>query len=150
VDAVLAGLKDLVSTVGHASAATAADAQLELAAAANAAVSLQAVAAGVVPATSASISTAEAPGGLSCPHCRKGPLHQSRTRTVPDRIRKRFTTDRPFRCADCGWRGWLPPTYAPDRATLKAPQAPDLTALDSAIKPPASSLRPSFSPRDLQ
>ena len=69
---------------------------------------------------------------------------------MTDRIRKRFTADRPFRCAECGWRGSLPPTYAPERATLKAPQAPDLTSLDSAIKPPAAALRPSFSPRDLQ
>ena len=44
-----------------------------------------------------------------CAHCGGRHTHRSRVTGVYERVRKWHTPTRPFRCADCGWRGWLLP-----------------------------------------
>jgi UDP-GlcNAc:undecaprenyl-phosphate GlcNAc-1-phosphate transferase len=41
-----------------------------------------------------------------CPTCGSGQLHRSHVRKVSERLRKRLTDKRLFRCEGCGWRGW--------------------------------------------
>jgi hypothetical protein len=40
-----------------------------------------------------------------CPRC-QGTIRRSRTRGWSERIRKIFTSTRPFRCESRDWRGW--------------------------------------------
>jgi UDP-GlcNAc:undecaprenyl-phosphate GlcNAc-1-phosphate transferase len=44
-----------------------------------------------------------------CARCGGRHTHRSRVTGVYERVRKWHTPTRPFRCADCGWRGWLLP-----------------------------------------
>jgi UDP-GlcNAc:undecaprenyl-phosphate GlcNAc-1-phosphate transferase len=44
-----------------------------------------------------------------CVRCGGRNVHRSRTKGVYERVRKWHTPARPFRCNDCGWRGWLFP-----------------------------------------
>lgn len=85
-----------------------------------------------------------------CPKCESLQLHRSRARGLPERIRRRFSSQRLFRCSDCGWRGWLLPLQFND-ADLVQPMsdAPDLASLDVALQTMDASLRETFSPRDL-
>ena len=41
-----------------------------------------------------------------CPACRARTLRRSHGRTMAERVRKKLTQKRLFRCEDCGWRGW--------------------------------------------
>jgi len=41
-----------------------------------------------------------------CPSCASRRLHRSHVRKISERLRKRFTEKRLFRCEECGWRGW--------------------------------------------
>ena len=90
----------------------------------------------------------EAPAGPSCPKCPSGRLVRSRSHSMADRVRKRFTADRLFRCDACGWRGWLLAPNAGGAPPLEQPATPDLSPLDYAVAPQAMAHRPSFSPRD--
>jgi hypothetical protein len=90
----------------------------------------------------------EAFGGLSCPKCPSGRLVRSRSHSVADRLRKKFTDERLFRCESCAWRGWLPPPNEGGAPPIAPPFTPDLSPLDFAVAPQAMSHRPSFSPRD--
>lgn len=70
----------------------------------------------------------------SCPEC-GSTVQRSRARTLRERIRKHFTTDRLHRCIDCGWRGWgaeTPPTQKGGVVVHKA--VPDLRAIDAALE----------------
>jgi hypothetical protein len=49
-----------------------------------------------------------------CPQCRSGALHHSRTRSWIERVRRSVTGLVPFRCYDCGWRGWRAETSPAD------------------------------------
>ncbi len=42
---------------------------------------------------------------LTCPAC-KAAMHHSRARSWVERLRRRLTGRVPFRCRECGWRGW--------------------------------------------
>jgi UDP-GlcNAc:undecaprenyl-phosphate GlcNAc-1-phosphate transferase len=44
--------------------------------------------------------------GQCCPSCTGHSLYRSHVRTLSERVRKRLTDKRPFRCQNCGWRGW--------------------------------------------
>ena len=44
-----------------------------------------------------------------CIRCGSCNVHRSRAKGLYERIRKAHTPARPFRCDDCGWRGWLLP-----------------------------------------
>jgi UDP-GlcNAc:undecaprenyl-phosphate GlcNAc-1-phosphate transferase len=41
-----------------------------------------------------------------CPTCGSIHLHRSHVRKITERVRKRLTDKRLFRCDECGWRGW--------------------------------------------
>lgn len=45
---------------------------------------------------------------MQCPKCQSLSVHRSRSRNPWERWRKEITGKRPYRCADCGWRGWAP------------------------------------------
>jgi UDP-GlcNAc:undecaprenyl-phosphate GlcNAc-1-phosphate transferase len=44
-----------------------------------------------------------------CVKCGGRNVHRSHARGIYERVRKVHTPARPFRCDDCGWRGWLLP-----------------------------------------
>ncbi len=52
-----------------------------------------------------------------CPTCGSQHLHRSHSRKMVERMRKRLTEKRLFRCEECGWRGWNfiidPAAYGP-------------------------------------
>ena len=84
-----------------------------------------------------------------CPHC-AGRLHRSRARSLRERVRKSITSHRPFRCDDCGWRGWLTPLDFSDFGRqVDSTPAPDLSSLDDLPDQFAEPSRQSFSPRNL-
>jgi hypothetical protein len=68
-----------------------------------------------------------------CGRCGGLNVHRSRAKSVFERFRKLHTPTRPFRCDDCGWRGWrLPLERAmPLDQILEA----DLQSLDTAFLP---------------
>jgi predicted RNA-binding Zn-ribbon protein involved in translation (DUF1610 family) len=43
---------------------------------------------------------------FGCPQCHSYGIYRSRLRGW-ERVKKYFTIERPYRCHDCGWRGWL-------------------------------------------
>jgi hypothetical protein len=59
-------------------------------------------------------------------------MHRSHARSVFERARKALSVKRPFRCDDCGWRGWLIPLEF--GGSLEPAAAPDLAYLDSTLK----------------
>jgi hypothetical protein len=78
----------------------------------------------------------------SCPKCQSMRVHVSRTRSRFERIRRSITGKSPFRCSECGWRGWAfdfssaqSRTEGVDVATAE----PNLAALDAAIERNAAS-----------
>ena len=69
----------------------------------------------------------------SCARCGSRSVHRSRTSGLYERVRKAHTPARPFRCDDCGWRGWQLPL---DRAMpFDAVDEPELGSLDAALPP---------------
>lgn len=42
-----------------------------------------------------------------CPKCQASALHRSHTTSTLEEKRKQIGHKRPYRCHDCGWRGWL-------------------------------------------
>ena len=71
-----------------------------------------------------------------CPKCQSKKVHRSRTRNAFERIRRRVTGKAPFRCPDCGWRGWAFDFGSTgDAAGGRAPDGPepDLGAVDRAL-----------------
>ncbi len=53
-----------------------------------------------------------------CQACGAMALNRSHTRTGPERLRRKLTQKRPYRCQECGWRGWR------DTATMPLVQRP--------------------------
>ncbi len=79
---------------------------------------------------------ASAEGGASmdsCPECKSRRVHRSRTRGRLERLRCSLTGKAPFRCSDCGWRGWAFDFGMPGEAVgTREPDGaePDLRAID--------------------
>src|SRR5512140_2992114 len=42
-----------------------------------------------------------------CPKCKKYSLQRSKVHNRYEDFRKRYSSARPYRCQECGWRGWL-------------------------------------------
>jgi hypothetical protein len=64
-------------------------------------------------------------------------VFRSKTRSAFERFRRRFTAKRPYRCHECGWRGWAPDgtqIVAPGEVLDAASDPPDLAAIDSALE----------------
>ena len=85
----------------------------------------------------------------SCPKCRSTRVHRSRARSVTERLLRDWKTDRLFRCADCGWRGWLAPLEFPSAPAHESVPSPDLAALDPEEDAHAGAGPRAFSPRNL-
>jgi predicted RNA-binding Zn-ribbon protein involved in translation (DUF1610 family) len=43
---------------------------------------------------------------FGCPSCHSYAIYRSKFRGF-EVVKKYFTPERPYRCHDCGWRGWL-------------------------------------------
>jgi hypothetical protein len=70
---------------------------------------------------------------MYCPRCDSHKVQCSRTRFRWEVWRRKFTGKRPYRCANCGWRGWAAdagPSFSPDQveaaARVLAPDPPNL------------------------
>jgi hypothetical protein len=71
--------------------------------------------------------------GQRCPSCTSYTLYRSHVKRITERVQKRLTHKRLYRCQDCGWRGWI--------------QALDINIYQSL---PAAALRsPALDPIDL-
>jgi hypothetical protein len=84
-----------------------------------------------------------------CPKCGRSTLFRSKARSLPERMRRRWSVERLFRCTTCQWRGWLVPLHVSDAEAAEPAAIPDLAALDSALEASAAAERPAFSPRQL-
>jgi FlaA1/EpsC-like NDP-sugar epimerase len=105
-----------------------------------------------LPAEARSVSIlneVKSPMEQPCPNCRSQTLHRSRARTLSERMRRRLSDRRLFRCTNCDWRGWLIPLQFSDADAVEPASAPNLAALDVALQSLEPPLRRSFSPRDL-
>jgi UDP-GlcNAc:undecaprenyl-phosphate/decaprenyl-phosphate GlcNAc-1-phosphate transferase len=71
--------------------------------------------------------------GERCPACSSFKVHRSHVRKISERVRKKLTQKRLYRCEDCGWRGWSPIVDAAVYASL----------------PSASSRMPALDPVDM-
>jgi FlaA1/EpsC-like NDP-sugar epimerase len=83
-----------------------------------------------------------------CPKCESSRLRRSRPRSLPEGIRRRFSTRRLFRCSDCGWRGWLIPLQFYDAGAIEGVPTPlDFTSLDVAMQKQRTP--PGWTPRNV-
>ena len=81
-----------------------------------------------------------------CPRCPDGHVRRSRARSLPERIRREFTSERIYRCAECGWRGWLMPMDFGDQKPIDTAPSPDLRALDATTPATEPAPRPHVLP----
>jgi len=64
----------------------------------------------------------------TCPRCHSGAVRRSRSRTWWESVRKTITSQRPYRCDRCDWRGWRavdPAQEAGLRTDAPRPGRPD-------------------------
>lgn len=100
-----------------------------------------------VPVTAARAATG---GAYLCPACGQAQVRRSRVRAIRERIRRDLTSQRPFRCPECGWRGWLAGAREGGRPVqVEPPEAPDLVSLDLALTSIPVVSRGRISPRNL-
>jgi FlaA1/EpsC-like NDP-sugar epimerase len=86
---------------------------------------------------------------LPCLNCPTGRLVRSHSHSMAERVRKQLTDRRLFRCAACGWRGWLKvPPIGGEFSPIEQPRIPDLSVLDYAVAAHTPTCPPAFSPRD--
>jgi predicted RNA-binding Zn-ribbon protein involved in translation (DUF1610 family) len=95
---------------------------------------------------------------MPCPNCAEGSIIRSRARTRAERVRKRVTSRRLYKCDTCGWRGWHQQVDLAGPSQLQRPAPPDLSALDKGTSELSHATAPThlaptrrrrFSPRDL-
>jgi hypothetical protein len=69
-----------------------------------------------------------------CPQCSSEAVRRSQIRGLFERLRKRFTLERPHRCQACGWRGWgtVSAGFSKERL-IDGPVDPDLAAIDVTV-----------------
>jgi FlaA1/EpsC-like NDP-sugar epimerase len=84
-----------------------------------------------------------------CPECGSSTLYRSRAKSLPERVRRKLSAQRLFRCKTCEWRGWLQPLHVSDAEAVEPAALPDLAAIDAALQTSGPALRRSFSPQDL-
>jgi hypothetical protein len=80
--------------------------------------------------------------GSQCPACGAEQVFRSRSVSMLERVRKRLTRKRLYRCARCAWRGWLREGHARAPLHTVVPCAPPRFDLideefDSHPSPPA-------------
>jgi FlaA1/EpsC-like NDP-sugar epimerase len=127
VDGVMWGLRQLLPEYAPPGAA-AADVQLE--------------------PDSIAAAEQETAAAQCCPECEVPGLHRSHARTLAERVRRDWGSQRLYRCHACGWRGWLAPLEFGTAASVEVAAEPDLASLDASA-PSAAAPRRVFAPRDL-
>ncbi len=73
----------------------------------------------------------------TCPKCRSKRVHRSRTRGRFERLRRQLTGKAPFRCSDCGWRGWafdFGDSSRPSEGHAPVGPEPDLSVIDEKLQ----------------
>src|SRR5215471_20550731 len=55
---------------------------------------------------------------MLCPRCGEN-THRSHTRGFREKLVKRLTLHKTYRCHECGWRGWLKPTTSNNRHVVR-------------------------------
>jgi hypothetical protein len=68
-----------------------------------------------------------------CAKCGGRNVHRSKAKGMYERFRKLHTPERPFRCDDCDWRGWLLPLE--HTTAIDGNVETDLRSLDAAFSP---------------
>jgi predicted RNA-binding Zn-ribbon protein involved in translation (DUF1610 family) len=68
-----------------------------------------------------------------CPKCNVASLYRSHTHTTLEEKRKHYGLKRPFRCHDCGWRGWIEESQLRYSAEVISYQSKDTISKDLAI-----------------
>ena len=82
----------------------------------------------------------------ACPACGHDDIHHSRFRSWVERLRFNLTGRLPFRCHQCGWRGWREDTRPPGeslREVHKQLTDDELENLDPDAEPTGPRRRPS-------
>ena len=74
--------------------------------------------------------------GEACPACASSEMVRSKARTLYERLWKTHTPKRLFRCARCGWRGWLTPMDNSNWVLDGGFDAVDLSPLDNSLREP--------------
>ena len=59
------------------------------------------------------------PSQLPCPKCGAHEFHKSHTRGYYEKLRKNLFHQQPYRCHQCGYRGWISASFLKPRKTLK-------------------------------
>jgi hypothetical protein len=85
-----------------------------------------------------------------CPSCVAARVHRSHARNLRERMRRKRSAERLFRCEECGWRGWLMPLVSLEAEPVADFHAPDFSTIDKMVKTSATPVRRPFSPRNLQ
>lgn len=73
------------------------------------------------------------PVAQECPSCRLRSASRSRARSASERLRKKWSNERPYRCRQCGWRGWMAVIDQPTVASPVPAEARDLDDLDITV-----------------
>jgi hypothetical protein len=78
-----------------------------------------------------------------CPSCKSEAIHRSRTRNRWEQFRRELSGKRPYRCRECGWRGWgvdTGPRFTSDELETAqgalAPDPPNLSGTSFARREP--------------
>jgi len=75
------------------------------------------------------------PEEQACPQCKTGLAHRSRSRNLVERLRKEFRPERLYRCAACGWRGWMLPMEFGGMSPLESDVSHPSPLLDGGTPP---------------
>lgn len=60
------------------------------------------------------------PSSNPCPECGEYSLYRSKAKTLKEKITRRLTRYRLYRCRECKWRGWLrKPRYSSRKEMLR-------------------------------
>ncbi len=119
--ATLAQLREVVPEFGSAEPATPltlAEPQISPIAAAEA----------TPPAIESPISA-----NAACLACASTSFRRSRVVGLVELVRRQITDKRPYRCDNCGWRGWIDVVSVPARTVATRDNHPDLGAIDLAF-----------------
>ena len=70
----------------------------------------------------------------TCSSCDCGSVRRSRVSGPFEHLRRQFTEKRPYRCHECGWRGWIDVIDEFEETLESVAGYPDLRAIDAAVR----------------
>lgn len=68
-----------------------------------------------------------------CPKCNAAAMYRSHTHTTLEEKRKQYGSKRPYRCHECGWRGWVEEAHLRYSSEIISYQSKDSVTEDLAI-----------------